>query len=82
MMREILKGVANLAVDVSEATGVAAVWEKLTDQQPSRVRSEKKEKFPQRMLVEVDKESRRDKVRREKRVARARKKMGVGQGAT
>ena len=42
------------------------------------MRSEKEEKFLQRMLVEVDKESRREEVRKEKREARARKKMGVG----
>ena len=38
MMRVILQGVANLAVDVSEDTGVAADWEEWTDQQPVRQR--------------------------------------------
>ena len=33
-MREILKRVANLAVDVSEATRVAAYWEERKDQKP------------------------------------------------
>ena len=35
-MREILKGVANLAVDVSEDTGVAADCEEWTEQKPVR----------------------------------------------
>ena len=78
MMREVLKGVANLAVDVSEATGVAADWEEWTDQVPSRKRSDKEEKFLHRMLLELDKEARRGEVMNEKRVARARRKMGVG----
>ena len=62
MMREVLKGVANLAVDVPEATGVAADWEEWTDQVPSRKRSDKEEK------------ARREEVMKEKRVARARKR--------
>ena len=36
MMREILKGVANLAVDVSEDTGVSADCEEWTEQKPVR----------------------------------------------
>jgi hypothetical protein len=63
MMREILKRVANLAVDVSQTIEVAADWEEWTAKQPSRVRTEK-EKFLQRMLVEVYKDSRIEEVRK------------------
>ena len=43
MMREILKGLANLAVDVSEAIREAADWKEWTDQKQSKASSEKEE---------------------------------------
>ena len=77
-VRAVNKGVANLAVDVSEDTRAAADWEEWTDQKPVRQRSEKEERFLHRMLHEVDKESRKEESRKEKKVAKAIKMMKVG----
>jgi hypothetical protein len=50
------------------------------DSPRARVRqgSERKERFLHRMLLKLDKESRKEELRKEKKVAKARKKLKVG----
>ena len=84
LSREILKEVANSAVDIAEMLEDAKKWEEWEGKEDAQTprRSEEEEKCLWYMLKEVDKkvarEEKRAKAKKTKEVAKARKRMGVG----
>ena len=83
MWREVLKEVANSAVDISDYSKVAVGWEEWTEDdergQLSK-RSEREGKFLWRKLDEADKiqEERREKVKKIKKIQKAGERIGAG----
>ena len=64
---EIVKGVANSAVEVATSTEAAATLEEWTESRPVRTRTAKEERFLHRMLDQLDKENKEMRLRLEKR---------------
>ena len=84
LSREILKEVANNAVDIAEMLEEAKKWEEWEGKEDAQMprRSEEEENYLWYMLKEVDKEvareEKRSKAKKSREVAKARKRMGVG----
>ena len=76
--RELLKEVANTAVEVATSTEAAADLEEWNEGRPMRTRSAKEERFLYRMLDQLDREQEERRVKLEKKISKARKQMGVG----
>ena len=85
LSREVLKEVANKAVERSEMLEEAKEWEEWEGEEDAKVprRSEEEERYLWSMLKEVDKEIAREekrfKAKKTKEVAKARKRMGKEQ---
>ena len=73
--REILKGVANSAVEAATSTEAAATLKEWTDYRPVRTRSAKEERFLYKMLDQLEKEDEERRVKLEKKVTKATKLM-------
>ena len=85
LCRDVIKEVANSAVDISDWSKVAEEWEEWKeDDERGQIskRSEREEKFLWRMLDEADKvlkkEERKEKAKKVKKIQKAREKMASG----